>query len=301
MNKRKGISLIVLVITILVMIILAGVVVVSLQKNNPIEKAKEATFKNNVASYKDELSLAVATRSSNGIAEKINAGEADIKNYIPSITKEDTKKFSIIENKLAYIGDVVKEDALAGEIGVLACGKGKSVFIDQNFGENGQEIDASQDRNQAIELRPGSNPIKSWGPVALEFDAKPTRETFFNESQFGDVNNWRPDQNTIIHPHTGSKKEEEVFIGVNLGTNGIQIIEHANDWYPFSFAKKGDFAERHKYKVIINDVDVYLFMDGEFLGKYTSSSPKVGLNFNKIGGGIYGGFKGVLYSIKVVK
>ena len=48
-NKRKnGISLIVLVITILVMIILAGVVIVSLSKNNPIEKAKEAEFKTNV-------------------------------------------------------------------------------------------------------------------------------------------------------------------------------------------------------------------------------------------------------------
>ena len=301
MNKRRGISLIVLVITILVMIILAGVVVVSLQKNNPIEKAKEATFKNNVASYKDELSLAVATRNSNGITEKINAGEADIKNYIPSIKKEDTKKFTIIEDKLAYTGDIVKEEALAGEIGVLACGKGKSVFIDQNFGVNGQEIDASQDRNQVVEIRPGSNPIKSWGPVALEFDAKPTRETFFNESQFGNVNNSLPNQNTIIQAHTGSRREEEVFIGVNLGTNGIQIVEHANNWYPFSFTKKGNFSERHKYKIIINDVDVYVFMDREFLGKYTSSSPKVGLNFNKIGGGAYGGFKGVLYSIKVVE
>ena len=57
-NKRKnGISLIVLVITILVMIILAGVVVVSLSKNNPIEKAKEATFKQSLAQIGEELEM----------------------------------------------------------------------------------------------------------------------------------------------------------------------------------------------------------------------------------------------------
>ena len=57
MNKRKGISLIVLVITILVMIILSGVVIVSLQKNNPIEKAKEAAYKTKIATIIEQIEL----------------------------------------------------------------------------------------------------------------------------------------------------------------------------------------------------------------------------------------------------
>ena len=80
MNKRrKGISLIVLVITILVMIILAGVVVVSLQKNNPIERAKEAKFKSNVSIYLEELSMTVANRFLLGLTEKINATGEEVK------------------------------------------------------------------------------------------------------------------------------------------------------------------------------------------------------------------------------
>ena len=39
MQNKKGISLLVLVVTIIVMIILAGVVVANLQENNPISKA----------------------------------------------------------------------------------------------------------------------------------------------------------------------------------------------------------------------------------------------------------------------
>ncbi len=65
MNKRKGISLIVLVITILVMIILSGVVIVSLSKNNPVGKAKEATFKTDVSTFEGDLSFFLA----NSLAE----------------------------------------------------------------------------------------------------------------------------------------------------------------------------------------------------------------------------------------
>lgn len=49
MERKNGISLIVLVITILVMIILAGTVIVSLQESNPINKAKEASIRENIS------------------------------------------------------------------------------------------------------------------------------------------------------------------------------------------------------------------------------------------------------------
>ena len=56
MNNKKGISLIVLVITILVMIILAGVVIVSLQNDNPIDKAKTAKLVDSVGSVRAAIS-----------------------------------------------------------------------------------------------------------------------------------------------------------------------------------------------------------------------------------------------------
>ena len=56
MIKRKnGISLIVLIITIIVVIILASVIIVSINKNNPIKSAKEAKFKSDLSSFRDEL------------------------------------------------------------------------------------------------------------------------------------------------------------------------------------------------------------------------------------------------------
>ena len=64
MNNKKGISLIVLVITILVMIILAGVVIVSLQNDNPINKAKYAKMVDSVQSVRAAISqYAVAAQA----------------------------------------------------------------------------------------------------------------------------------------------------------------------------------------------------------------------------------------------
>ena len=74
MNNKKGISLIVLVITILVMIILAGVVVVSLQKNNPIEKAKLAKLQDSVHSVRGAISQYAATaQASDSVATEMAA------------------------------------------------------------------------------------------------------------------------------------------------------------------------------------------------------------------------------------
>ena len=119
MNKRKGISLIVLVITILVMIILAGVVVVSLQKNNPIEKAKEATFKSNVKTYIEELSLTISNNFSNGKNIEITASGEDMQKHIPSMTEKDFPLFVIEGSELFYIGKNKEEMQMAANLGIL--------------------------------------------------------------------------------------------------------------------------------------------------------------------------------------
>ena len=135
-NKRKGISLIVLVITILVMIILAGVVVVSLQKNNPIEKAKEAEFKTSVTSFLDELNLYHTQMLSNNQGSyeqnRINAnkdnivyigsGQIDtngnIKNLIPSMTGKYLDILEVQSGKLIYTGSNTNEIKWSTELGI---------------------------------------------------------------------------------------------------------------------------------------------------------------------------------------
>ena len=60
-SEKRGISLIVLAITIIVIIILAVAVILSIANNNPIENAKEARFKNDVKTMQEELELLKAS------------------------------------------------------------------------------------------------------------------------------------------------------------------------------------------------------------------------------------------------
>ncbi len=123
MNKRKGISLIVLVITILVMIILAGVVVVSLQKNNPIQKAKEAKFKSDVSSFASELEIGLSNKISEDTTFKKEDADANtfnnIKEYINSFTKSYENKLVIVDGELVYSGRNLQEKKWAEEIGII--------------------------------------------------------------------------------------------------------------------------------------------------------------------------------------
>lgn len=62
MKNKKGISLIVLIVTIIVIIILAVTVILTISKNNPIEIAKEARFKEDIRIFQDELALKISKK-----------------------------------------------------------------------------------------------------------------------------------------------------------------------------------------------------------------------------------------------
>ena len=104
--KKKGISLIVLIIKIIVVIILAAAVILTISKNNPIESAKEARFKEDVRTFQDELSLYISRQYANAGGHwdrSITAKSYDeIVNYIPSFTKKYEGKFIINNNNLEY-------------------------------------------------------------------------------------------------------------------------------------------------------------------------------------------------------
>ena len=126
MNKRRGISLIVLVITILVMIILAGVVVVSLQKNNPIEKAKEATKLTNYNTLKETLGVYIASEIANGNTNLNYIAEEEIKKIFHDSYSGYEGKLEVKEGKL-YMRNIAAgdEDCLDAYIGVKLDTKNK--------------------------------------------------------------------------------------------------------------------------------------------------------------------------------
>lgn len=130
MNRKIGISLIVLVITIIIIIILAGSVILSLANNNPIASANKATFETNIATYNSELAMAVSNQYlQNNLFDTttFNAGvwngnesniTGTIKQYITSIKPEDGVKFEIQKSKLVYVGSEQIEKDWLTEMGI---------------------------------------------------------------------------------------------------------------------------------------------------------------------------------------
>ena len=121
-NKR-GISLIVLIITIIVVIILAVVVILTLSKNNPIESAKEATFKEDIYNFKNELEVYKAKISRNGEdVTKLYANKEtnpSIQDVITSITRKYIDRLEVREGKLVYVGKDKTEYILAKDMGLI--------------------------------------------------------------------------------------------------------------------------------------------------------------------------------------
>lgn len=82
MKRKKGISLIVLVITIIVIVILATSVIITLVKNNPIDNAKKSILLNDLSLFKEELELFKSNKEmeSNGKfdPESLEANRFDI-------------------------------------------------------------------------------------------------------------------------------------------------------------------------------------------------------------------------------
>ena len=114
LTHKKAVSLIVLIITIIVIIILAAVVILIISKNNPIENAKEATFKEDVRSFQDELALAVSKEYTSKAGQRDNkfneTGLAKMQDYIPSFSEKYSEKLIIQDDELRYTDKVDEKE-----------------------------------------------------------------------------------------------------------------------------------------------------------------------------------------------
>lgn len=112
--KRKGISLIVLIITMVVIIILGTAIVVNLAKTSIINNAKEATVKQDFKTLQDELSLHIANEYVNTKgefkAETFTVVDKDeIAEILPTIKNTKYSDYVIIENGKIAIVDTMPE------------------------------------------------------------------------------------------------------------------------------------------------------------------------------------------------
>lgn len=112
-KKNKGITLIALIITIIVLLILAGVSLSTLVGDNGIlTNAQTATIKTKFTSYKEELGMNAMDDTG------IYASGNKLKQFIHNIQDQDIDKFVIIKSKLIYIGNNEFEANVAKSIGL---------------------------------------------------------------------------------------------------------------------------------------------------------------------------------------
>ena len=109
MKEKKGISLIVLIVTIIVMIIIAGAIIISLSDTNIIDQAGKATTNWNISTIKEQINVTNAIRSSGiegNFLEKVKNGTLEE----VGIEDEEWNKKLIIQNeKLVYRPENVTE------------------------------------------------------------------------------------------------------------------------------------------------------------------------------------------------
>jgi len=123
MKKQKGITLIALIITIIVMLILVAVSVNIATNGGIFTKARKAAFQTDVRKYQEELQAYLVTNYED-IAEirngKLEVASEKLKTTcIPSYNEEKYgKKFMVSENKLKYLYNNEKEEEWARECGV---------------------------------------------------------------------------------------------------------------------------------------------------------------------------------------
>ncbi len=114
---KKGISLITLVISIIVIIILAGAIILTISKNNPIASAKEAVFKGDVSTIQEQLNIYATDQFLKTSGEfDSNTMNGKVSDYVSNLTKYDDK-IKILNGKITYIGNNANEAAIVVAIG----------------------------------------------------------------------------------------------------------------------------------------------------------------------------------------
>ena len=121
LSKNKGITLVSLVITIIVMLILAGVSLSMVTGDSSVlGMAKKTALTQKLATYQEEFELSKTAARMEGIGKdgKTTLNDFDVciagksvQDYIPSLAKEDYDKVAIFDGTLVYdSADIVDDD-----------------------------------------------------------------------------------------------------------------------------------------------------------------------------------------------
>lgn len=189
MRNNKGISLIVLVVTIIVMIIIAGAIIITLTQSNIISQAEEATFKTQVRAIQDALSLKKANMLADNVGniETYNISLNDL-----GLSDEDFNKFNpklTIDNRgdLLYKKDGVtaQEERWLIELGIKA-----QSTIGSNFPADVQTlytVTATTGYNNSRDYYTMLEQIKDAYPDVVVLSRRPNTNRFLPAGMYTDI------------------------------------------------------------------------------------------------------------------
>ena len=258
-GNKKGISLTILIVTIIVVIILAAIVVLSFSKNNPLNIAREAAFKEDIRTYQNELNMVIAEQYAEKLGkrkEKITAleytkgGEKNsVYTYISSFKKKYENKIAIEEDKIVYIGKDKKERMWMGSIAEI-----NPMLIVKYVKENGEEI--ASDYEQIISngyYEVDSPIIEGYEPEHYTISGKIEEDTEITVTYY-------PESKDLVYiglDSNGNEIEDEsqivsYMVGDNKAFSGeVLIIPRTYNNKPVTSIKKYAFQNNKNINKVI--------------------------------------------------
>ena len=226
--RKKGISLITLVITIIIVIILAGVVVLNLSNNNPIDNANRAKIFSDIDVFKSDLAMQT---SSLYIKEMGNLNEEDISTgdygwniLIPSI--EGKKVGSTLYTEILFVSggvlqiDKTKADEKIAE-GKLT-EKQKQDIIDALGGKTGDAPVEVVDPTQELKLTASNTNVSLFSNTDITYTVESTDNSDISSATYTWYYNDEVIENVTVSTYTINTKDmtEE---NIGKGTYKVKV------------------------------------------------------------------------------
>ena len=244
-ERKQGISLIVLIVTIIVVIILAAVVILTLSKNNPIESAKEARFKEDIRTFQDELSLTVSKEYANSGGhrdEKISTSDFEkMKQYIPSFSEKYKGKFKIDDDELKYTNVTEQEKEWCN-----------SLYIKTRLYKELEYIESTGQQYIETGIKHTGNDIKQVMTVSFT--------KYVSSGEYGLISTWGGGYNySNLYLSTGKK-----LLSYWNGNMGNSISVDLNTKYDIEhiYDLNGSYGQDHIRSLKINDNLVSTYFSG---------------------------------------
>ena len=123
---KKGISLVALVITIIVLVILTATVILTTFNNGILGRSEEAVFKSDIQSFQEELTMYIMNKKAQFEYSEVNViynnnedeHYNNMKEYIKSFSKKYASKLQIVKDKIEYIGTDDQEKQWVSGVGI---------------------------------------------------------------------------------------------------------------------------------------------------------------------------------------